>query len=614
MAIKTKSADTQAINWLLVGGSLVTLFIWSNLADPFNAPKSWIMYITGFYLAGWAVFQIRSALNNSILRMVTALSGGYILTLFLAFLFTDEKFVGFFGENARRTGFLTYFCLTIFFLSSALLFRNSNIRKLDLVTLVVGPVVGIYGFFQHFKIDPIKWNNPYNSVLSTLGNPDFASAVMGIFLVLLTGIILNTTKALWIRIYALTSALLLIVTILFSQARQGLLAGFIGVAVVAYIFLTQRNKKLGLSFAGITAIGLVLGVFGMLNQGPLAKNLYKVSVTYRGDYWRAGINMFKHHMLFGVGLDRFGSYFRQYRDARQSLRRGPGIISNAAHNVPIQLAATGGILTLIVFIALFIFIFWRGIVALRTSSGVTQIVNASIVGAWVTYEAQSFISIDNVGIAIWGWILGGIVVGISILENNEPPTKNISTKSAKKLSQNRAKENLLQPLISGVAATAALALVIPLFLADSAARLSRAYAKPSSAQVEAYSNAVAKPLKFGFPDPHNKVMVGALLAQAGRIAQGNQLLHEVVQSDSRNYEALDVLSAICEQTNKLAQAIPFRKQMVALDPYNQKLLLKLGEDLKASGDLVGARAIIPLIGSFASGAPEFAQAKREFGA
>jgi hypothetical protein len=82
MAIKTKSADTQAINWLLVGGSLVTLFIWSNLADPFNAPKSWIMYITGFYLAGWAVFQIRSALNNSILRMVTALSGGYILTLF----------------------------------------------------------------------------------------------------------------------------------------------------------------------------------------------------------------------------------------------------------------------------------------------------------------------------------------------------------------------------------------------------------------------------------------------------------------------------------------------------------------------------------------------------
>ena len=54
--------------------------------------------------------------------------------------------------------------------------------------------------------------------------------------------------------------------------------------------------------------------------------------------------------------------------------------------------------------------------------------------------------------------------------------------------------------------------------------------------------------------------------------------------------------------------------LTELDPYNQKLLLKLGEDLKASGDLAGARAIIPLIGSFASGAPEFAQAKREFGA
>ena len=123
MATGIKSSRAQAMNWLLVGGSLVTLFIWSNLADPFNAPKSWVMAVAGAYLAGWAGFQIKGALKDSVLRITLLLSGGFIFVLFLSFLFTGEKYVGFFGENARRTGFLTYFCLVVFFFSAALLFR-----------------------------------------------------------------------------------------------------------------------------------------------------------------------------------------------------------------------------------------------------------------------------------------------------------------------------------------------------------------------------------------------------------------------------------------------------------------------------------------------------------
>ena len=164
---------------------------------------------------------------------------------------------------------------------------------------------------------------------------------------------------------------------------------------------------------GLGVAGGAAGLIGMLNQGPLKGFFYKASVTYRGDYWRAGVRMFKDHPWFGVGLDRYGAYFRQYRDAAQALRRGPDIVSNAAHDVPIQLAATGGIFVLIAFLAITGFIAWRGVVALRNTAGVTQIVVATFFGAWVTYEAQSLISIDNVGIAIWGWLLGGIVVALS---------------------------------------------------------------------------------------------------------------------------------------------------------------------------------------------------------
>ena len=580
MAKGVRSSKSQALNWLLVGGSLVTLFIWANLNDPFNAPKSWVLFVAGAYLAGWAGFQIKDALRDSVLRIALILSGAYLVLLFLAFLFTNEKFVGFFGENARRTGFLTYFCLTIFFFSAALLFRLSNLQKFDFVTLIVGPIVGLYGFSQHYKIDAIKWNNPYNSVLSTLGNPDFASAVMGIFLVLAVGVILNRGLAIWTRLWGLFSSAILTITILFSGARQGLLAALIGIGIVVVVYLFQKNKVAGYGALGLGLVGFVVGVLGMLNTGPASKYLYKVSVTYRGDYWRAGINMFKHHFLFGVGLDRYGAYFRQYRDATQSLRRGPDVISNAAHDVPIQLAATGGILVLLVFIALFVFVAWRGFVVIRRTSGVQQLVVASFVGAWVTYEAQSFISIDNVGIAIWGWILGGLIVGISVVETEEPSASPVKTKKRVAVG---SKESAVQPLVSGLAATIALAIVIPLFLADSSARMARSYAKPTAQQMNAYVDAVKKPLTYGFQDPANKFMVATLLAEAGRVDEGIAMLKDLIATDPQNFAAFDTLANIYEQTNRPAQAVPLRKKAVTLDPFNPKIVEKLNQDLKASG-------------------------------
>ncbi len=582
MAKGVRSSSTQAMNWLLAGGSLVTLFIWTNLNDPFNTPKFFVLFIAGSFLAAWAGFQIKAAFRDPVLRISVFLTGSFLLVLLLALILTDEKFVGFFGENARRTGFLTYFCLAVFFLSASLLFRLSNLHRFDAVTLIVGPIVGLYGLCQHYKIDFIKWVNPYNSVLSTLGNPDFASAVMGIFLVLTVGVILNKGLVLLVRAWAGFSALILVTTIIFSQARQGLLAAMVGIGLVVLVYIFQKSKAIGLASAGLGLIGLLVGVLGMLNNGPLAKYLYKISVTFRGDYWRAGFNMFKHHFFFGVGLDRYGAYFRQYRDATQVARRGPDIISNAAHDVPIQLAATGGIFVLLVFLTIFVFVVWRGYVVIRRTSGVQQLVVASFVGAWVTYEAQSFISIDNLGIAIWGWLLGGLIVGTSVLQLEEKPA--VVAKSKKqKVALDRRRESALQPMVSGIAALVAVTIVIPLFLADSSAHEARMYAKPTPAQMNAYVEAVSKPLNFGFKDPAHKYVVATLLAEAGKTDDGIALLRNLVETDPQNFQAFDAIASIYEQTKKPAEAIPFRKKTIELDPFNKNIVTKLDKDLKASG-------------------------------
>jgi O-antigen ligase len=612
MATKITSPSRQAINWLLVGGSLVSTFLWATLEDPFNAPKSWILYCVGFWLAGWIGFNARSRWSNSFDRRTLIISGSFALTLIAAFLATDLKMQGLFGDYARRTGLLTYLSLILFFVAGSMLFSLSNVAIFDRVTLIVGFIIGFYGFIQHFKLDFIHWNNPYNSVLSTLGNPDFAAAVMAIFLVLAFGLAINTSKRSIVRIWGAVNIVILLVTILFSQVRQGLLAGAAGIAVIVITWVHQRQKKFAAGLIVLTAVGGALGLIAMLNQGPLKSFFYKASVTYRGDYWRAGFRMFKNHPWFGVGLDRYGAYFRQYRDAAQSLRRGPGIISNNAHDVPIQLAATGGVFVLIAFLVLTVFVGWRGIVALRSTTGINQIVVATFFGAWVTYEAQSFISIDNVGIAIWGWILGGIVVALSRPAVIDAVTAPVNAK-IKKNNLKKSSSSLAQPMVSGLLFVVAFAICIPMYLSDAALKTARGYAAPTTANLTAYLDIVRKPLSYGFQDVHVKESVAILLAQANQLPESKANLLAVYKDDARDFNALNTLTLIAEANKNFIEAAGYRQKMAALDPWNYQNLLQLGQDLKQAGDKAGAKAIIAKIDAFASATPEAATAHKDFG-
>ena len=50
-----------------------------------------------------------------------------------------------------------------------------------------------------------------------------------------------------------------------------------------------------------------------------------------------------------------------------------------------------------------------------------------------------------------------------------------------------------------------------------------------------------------------------------------------------------------EIEKKWSAAIALRNKIAKIDPYNTLNLLELGEDKKSSGDLIGAKNMIPLI-------------------
>jgi hypothetical protein len=317
--------------------------------------------------------------------------------------------------------------------------------------------------------------------------------------------------------------------------------------------------------------------------------------------------MFQEHIWFGVGLDRYGAYFREYRDVAQVLRRGPNVGTNAAHNVFIQLGSTGGIFVLFAYLVLVGFIFWRGIVGLRNSTGTKQILFATFFGAWLTYMAQAFISIDNIGVAIWGWVLGGAVVGLSY--NREDPAK-----------INLGKKEIAEPTrmtglglgLSSVYTITAIVFSALFFTAEHAQHEVGKYVLPTNASEQAvYETFVLKSLQIKPVEPKFRRLAAIHFFEARMNEKAVEQLKQAIEYDPREFESRDSLSMYYEQIGRPELALPLRKYIVTIDPYNVINLLALGRDLKATGDLAGAAAMVQKIADIAPDSEELKSAKSE---
>ena len=599
MSDRAKAQNGLAMKWLISGVALVTLIFWAPLNDPFNAPKSWILSIFCSWLLVWVIFQTKTQINQPTLKFALLISGTYAIALSMSWLASDNKYISFFGDYQRRTGYLSYLGLLVVFLAAAYLIRMKSVESFKKTLVILGLLLGIYGLFQHFRLDLIDWNNPYNPVIATYGNPDFAAVGMAILLILNFGIALRYRENNILGVLATTNVALLFVDILFSKVLQGLLISLFGVLIILISLIHQKSKILA-NFTGISLIIFsTLSLLGMLDKGPFSNYFYKSSVVFRGDYWRAGWRMFSQHPYFGIGLDRYGAYFRQYRDPTQVLRRGSDLVSNAAHNVPLQLAATGGIFLLMSYLLFTFFIFYRGLVTIKRASGEQKTLSIIIFTAWLAYQAQSLISIDNLGIAVWGYLLGGAIVGISIFDSE--------------LTQQSYSSEILQPFISSLLAIIFFVISVYFYQAEIAMNTLHKTAFPTEkAQIEKYNKVALKPLNYFFTEPKFQAQIAVDLARAGEFNIAIKYLQKNVNTDKHDYEALNALSAIFEYQNDWNAATNVRQNIYRIDPYNAENLLLLARDKKKLGDFSGAKTIALKIFAFAPDSLEARKAKNEF--
>ena len=431
MQEELESSLGRIMGWGLIATTLLVTPLWT--LDPINPIKMLAVVPMGLMCLGLLLANRKTVAWREY-KVITALLLGFIVWQVLVFLFSGgEIYQQLFGAQGRNTGIITYIAFSLVLLGSVIASSNEVLKRLHLTIFLVGSASLGYGIVQAIGADPFNWSNPYSPVFGFLGNPNFQSSLLGIF-----GSFLFPqffVKGLKIQFKGLIALYLLITLYVIKEtdSQQGYLILALGIAVVLGILLAQKSRSLAISYGIFSIAGFFVVLIGTLNKGPLAALLYKDSVSYRGDYWRAGWNMTLEHPIFGVGMDSYGDWYRRSRTLEAALRRGPDITSNAAHNVYLDMSSFGGFPLLIAYMGIMTLVAVSAFKVLHRQTTFNPMF-AGLFAGWVAFQAQSIISINQIGLAVWGWVFSGLIIGYEIKTRNV----NISRPSSKK-SGNAAK-------------------------------------------------------------------------------------------------------------------------------------------------------------------------------
>lgn len=546
---------------VLASVAIVNLIILPDKAiDPINSPKLFALGIFGVLgLFVLVQFLIKSPGYLREIHFIVAL---LLLLHLTAVMFVSgrlgDQFYGVFGRN---TGYLAFFSLIALFLCASILGSTKFTEDLVKVLFVCGFLALGYGLLQIFGLDPVNWGpSGYTPIFGFLGNPNFQSAFLGMTGSAYLSFIVSKSVDVRQKIFFGLGILLNSFVILKSKSEQGFLVLFSGILIVLMFYLYSMKNKFYVISIFLISLGIgALTLLGLTNKGPIAHILYKDSISFRGDYWRAAWKMGWENPATGVGLDRFGENYRGFRDLLATTRRGPDVTSNSAHNVFLDVFSNTGFMGLALYLLLHLLTL-RAIVKHLRNSKSFNIHLTALSAAWVAYVSQSIISVNQLGLAIWGWVLMGVILGYRI----PPASKETPVEKQKKMKNQQMNNDSRLPAgtllkIYFVASCGAVISIWPL-----ASDINYVNALKSGEVSRIQASAYARPLQAQkFFD------VGNILLENKREKESLQTIRDGVKTFPNTFELWKILSI--ETTATEAEKIEALVQMKRLDPLNPTL-------------------------------------------
>ena len=476
---------------------IAVIVVTGAVTDPVNVTKLFALGV----VAGAAI--VLAGISSG--KLLWRESKASLITVFIFLLASINAIINstgpitqnLYGTYGRNTGFIAYIFLIMLYLAALTLRQIGSFRNLIWGLILAGVINVIYCLWVVIFGDFVPWNNPYGNILGTFGNPNFIGAFLGFFTAAMIAFSIKNNFNIWLKLAIWAIFIIAFYEIVDSKAIQGRVVVLAGLALVGFYLIRSRfqNPLVQIGYIAAVAVGGVFALLGALQIGPLTKFIYKTSVSLRGEYWQAGWNMAADHPLTGIGFDTYGDWYRRARDDQALILPGPETVTNAAHNVPFDVLASGGWPLFICYLMIIAISFYS-IVRVTLRKKAYDPVFVAMTTAWAGYQLQSVISINQIGLAIWGWLFSGAVIAYEIATREEVQEQSGKENKVRRVATKaKQKDLLLSPaLLAVIGAVVGGLIASPPYSADS---------KWRTALGSSNANQLESSLQAGYLNPEN---------------------------------------------------------------------------------------------------------------
>lgn len=578
--------------------------------DVFNFPKQAVFLILTIGLIPFVLNSLISLKESKFERIMWGILF-FTPLLSLSFSFPVQS-TAIWGTFTRANGLLTTMCCIVLALAIRLHTSGVLLYFLPHVIILVSFLQSIYASIQLFGIDPIDWNNPYAPIITTLGNPNFASAMLGFLAIWCFGFGIShksvSTRS--HKIVAKTS-LFLFPILAWLCFKTTSIQGYVGLAIgIAFLLLVRFSLFSNSKFMKYSGISLgtsltAVGLLGLGGKGPLAGVLFQDTLQVRMHYWKVGFEMMIENPLGGVGPDAYGDYYMLFRDLEFVQQRGSQLFTNNAHSILFQWGATFGVIGFVSILIVFVGTILRYLnfrQKIRNNDSSDYWILDVIFTSWLSIAIVLMVSIEQIGLSILYWGFLGIVWGITDSQTETKSFFSLNSRSTRSSRESAMRHRQEKKTNSNLLLASSLVMVVASYPATrhisndlglrSAISLPGAKQGIDNQSLELRGKEIYKFAKrlSGDRDYLTIAVDNLFVNGPGEIAK--QLCEETLDESPRHINAMSCLSIFYENTGDFQKAIEFRLKMLNVDPLNYLNFYRIGRLYSLAGNKIESKVYL----------------------
>jgi O-antigen ligase len=575
--------DNKQITFIADFIVIVTvIFFLTQTLDCFNYPKAAIIALGSFSLFASLVVYARYPFRRQEVNWVEYLIFSFVFLIsILSSANNLQSFTTIWGSFSRGNGLLVKVALLLIALIYFRFSTRDSISRFFRVGTLILIVEILYGAAQLIGLDPIPWNNPYKNIFATAGNPNFAAALFAI-LVVMHFRFFFIARSIKVKIFIFCLMLLGTYMSYMTKSVQGVLTILAGAFLLSFILILRKSKSiLKLIFGSSTLIFFALPiVLGIFNVGPIKKFLYQETLSIRMHYWRVALRIIQEHPIAGVGIDRYGDYYRLYRESGFVSKYGPGLVSTNAHNVALQWGTDLGVVGILIYILLYLIPMWIYIkkANFRLKNKLDDFDFLFV--AYSAFYLQSLISISQLSVTVLGFALLGVC-----LSQVRMKEENFSEPSSRKSRQ-------LKTSFVGIGTWWLIfTLLLSPFLTKPITQdlnLRRALQLPGNAQGISDLSVRSKAIyEASLPLITDQDYLGSAVQNLfanGNAQTGVDLAKLAIEKNPFSWVAYRSLFDAYSQSNLHLEALEIGEKLMKIDPLNYNILYELAEEALKSNN------------------------------